>query len=260
MRLTENDWKFINQILLKMYSSDVETLFTGDLLRNFSMLIPFDKASFFLHDHEGDRLLYRPIGFNFPQEDLDNYSRQFPRLIPHIWVNFYGTSIVIRDSDLCRNGDVKNMQYYTDLLMEHNVKYVLTLSLAHKGLQVGVLTLFRERDKVDFTDRELYICDQLIEHLACYAYRIYGLNRYVNKDAAPGVSIANLSQQYALTPRETDVLRLLSDGYSTKDICETLFLAETTVKKHLSSIYDKMNIRSKAQLIKIISPYILKDY
>lgn len=258
MKLLENDWKFINHLLLKMYASEARNLFDQDLMRNLSFLIPYDKASFFLHDHEGNSLLYKPLGIHFPVDELENYSPRFSRELPHIWVNFYDKSLVIRDSDLYADCDPPDKGYYTNLLLQQNVRYALTLSLAHSGIRVGVLTLFREQDKNDFSDREVYIAEQLVDHIACYAYMIYDLKKY-RTDAPPASpSIAALAARYKLSERETDVLRLLSEGASTKEISAGLCIAETTAKKHLSSIYSKMGIKSKAELIRILSPYIQK--
>lgn len=256
MKLLENDWKFINHLLLKMYSSEAENLFDQDLMRNLSFLIPYDKASFFLHDHEGNSLLHKPLGIHFSEAELENYSPRFSKELPHIWVNFYDKSLVIRDSDLYAESDQPDKGYYTNLLLQQNVRYALTLSLAHSGLRIGVLTLFREQDKDDFSDREVYIAEQLVDHIASYAYSIYGLKKYSQSPDPAPPSIGELSLRYKLSERETDVLRLLSDGASTKEISTRLCIAETTTKKHLSSIYRKMKIKSKAELVRIISPHI----
>jgi LuxR family maltose regulon positive regulatory protein len=52
-----------------------------------------------------------------------------------------------------------------------------------------------------------------------------------------------------LTPRELDVLHLISQGLSNKDIAEQLVIALNTVKRHTSSIYGKLGVRSRTQAI-----------
>ncbi len=56
---------------------------------------------------------------------------------------------------------------------------------------------------------------------------------------------------YALSDRETEVLKLTIDGYSYKQIAQKIFLSTNTVKKHLANIYHKLHVSSKAQAIKI---------
>jgi len=50
-----------------------------------------------------------------------------------------------------------------------------------------------------------------------------------------------------LTPREQDVLRLLSTGASNREIGEQLFISEGTVKNHISNILSRLNLRDRTQ-------------
>ena len=52
-----------------------------------------------------------------------------------------------------------------------------------------------------------------------------------------------------LTPRELEVLGLISDGYQTNEIAEMLFLAPTTVNKHRENIKAKLNLTTISQLV-----------
>ena len=50
-----------------------------------------------------------------------------------------------------------------------------------------------------------------------------------------------------LTDRETEVLRLLAQGQSNKEIAHALNIAEQTVKTHVSHILDKLDVPSRTQ-------------
>ena len=55
--------------------------------------------------------------------------------------------------------------------------------------------------------------------------------------------------KYLLTLREREVALLLSTGNSNNAIAEKIFVGLSTVKKHVSSIFNKTNTKSRAELI-----------
>jgi two-component system, NarL family, response regulator DegU len=54
---------------------------------------------------------------------------------------------------------------------------------------------------------------------------------------------------HLLTKRESEVLQLLTDGQSNRVIGETLFISEKTVKNHVSSILQKMQVNDRTQAV-----------
>ncbi len=52
-----------------------------------------------------------------------------------------------------------------------------------------------------------------------------------------------------LTPRELDVLHLLSKGLTNKGIASNLYISERTVKFHLSSVFNKLDVESRTEAV-----------
>jgi DNA-binding NarL/FixJ family response regulator len=50
-----------------------------------------------------------------------------------------------------------------------------------------------------------------------------------------------------LSPREDEVLRLVAQGATNKEIADSLFISENTVKTHLRNIMDKLHLANRSQ-------------
>ena len=62
--------------------------------------------------------------------------------------------------------------------------------------------------------------------------------------------------QKGLSNREAEVAELVTKGLSNKEVANQLFVTEKTVKFHLTNIYKKMNVKSRAQLIVWCLPHL----
>ena len=69
------------------------------------------------------------------------------------------------------------------------------------------------------------------------------------RDEAPpaGESARQRAEQYALTPREHDVLLLVAEGLTNKEIGGRLSITEDTVKKHVQNIIWKLRAADRTQ-------------
>ena len=56
-------------------------------------------------------------------------------------------------------------------------------------------------------------------------------------------------QQLAITKRELEILGLIAQGLSNREIAEKLFVSENTVKTHSSRLFDKLNARRRTQAV-----------
>lgn len=55
-------------------------------------------------------------------------------------------------------------------------------------------------------------------------------------------------QAYDISEREQEIIRLIADGLSNKEIAARLFLSEGTIRNYLSAVLDKLHLRDRTQV------------
>ncbi len=73
--------------------------------------------------------------------------------------------------------------------------------------------------------------------------------RAVRSLAATPPQFESLSPPDRLTPRETEILRLMAGGYSNREIADALHAGEGTVKNHISRILSKLGVRDRTRAV-----------
>jgi DNA-binding CsgD family transcriptional regulator len=56
-------------------------------------------------------------------------------------------------------------------------------------------------------------------------------------------------ERLGVTPRELEILRLMAEGLSNREIAERLFVSENTVKTHSSRLFDKLQAKRRTQAV-----------
>ena len=65
-------------------------------------------------------------------------------------------------------------------------------------------------------------------------------------------AIGALAKRYGITQREQEVMELLVEGKSNKEIEDVLCISFSTVKNHVYNVYKKLEVNSRAQLIHLV--------
>ena len=76
---------------------------------------------------------------------------------------------------------------------------------------------------------------------------VYSGQRHLPSNIA--MKLAHRISQRMLTSREVDVLHLMAAGKSNLEIAKVLYIAEGTVKAHVNSILEKMNVHDRTQAV-----------
>ena len=87
--------------------------------------------------------------------------------------------------------------------------------------------------------------------LLCIIFFIIFKDKFLkikNENVTKDLTVYNISKKYYLTPRETEIIDLAISGLKINDISEKICRSQITVRKAMTQIYKKMNVKSINEL------------
>jgi len=81
----------------------------------------------------------------------------------------------------------------------------------------------------------------------------------VETKANPRVIITEQDPFLNLSPREKEILQLIAEEHTSREIADLLVISEKTVEKHRASMMEKLNVRNLAGLVRLAIKYRLVD-
>jgi DNA-binding NarL/FixJ family response regulator len=144
------------------------------------------------------------------------------------------------------------------------------ICLRYPDIRVLVLSTFDEDDYVSratqFGAKGYLLKDSQVEDLAQAIRAVHrGFSQFgpgiFEKAMAPAPQTSlqpiELPPELAeLTPREREVLCLMIDGASNREIAEALYISERTVKNHVTSILSRINQRDRIHAARFAGPFL----
>lgn len=106
---------------------------------------------------------------------------------------------------------------------------------------------------------EVFVIFYFIFHMALFGFPIFYLKRFMKlyhgviEVAVPDMEkqLGKLLEKYNISKREREVLQLICEGKTNKQIEEHLYISLQTVKDHVSNIYRKTGVNNRVQLINL---------
>lgn len=247
--LTDQDWIMINEVISKINQVHDNRRMRHFFLDIIKPLIPYDLAIFDLSKvKEGSfSNLYDPVVIScftpdFEKDFIKDYDDYFYKLSYTRWIHFQTESVVYNESHVIDENVRKNSQYYKEYLSKYNLVHCCGCNIVKDDQNFGALTFYRKEESLDFTEREMFIFKQLHPHL------INKLSQNYDIEEEKDIRII-MVESYSITQRELEIIELVYLGLGNKAISEKLFISENTVKKHLSNIFSKLEVKTRSKLI-----------
>jgi len=237
--LQRNQAILLNEIIRKIYTMPDYREMRIALLEMLDTLIPFQQASFYLASKEKEHRLADPVGKGIPQSELQRYIDEYEDIDYTRWVFMSGKTMVYRETDLFPDKIRQDNAFYRDIYVPAGIYYSAQMSIAHGDTFLGIISLYRNMQQGDFTNKEMFILDLLKDHLGNRANIEWekGKNELTDIKNKVSYDAYHFVERYGLTTREVEVLGLLLAGIPNRTICETLVISPNTIKKHTLSIY-----------------------
>jgi DNA-binding CsgD family transcriptional regulator len=86
-------------------------------------------------------------------------------------------------------------------------------------------------------------------------YFVYAIKYEADKGVEAPSTEAFIGK-FALTARESEIVREIYSGKTNQEIADTLFVTLQTIKDHTSRIYQKTDVKSRAQLIRLMRDFV----
>lgn len=154
--------------------------------------------------------------------------------------------------------------------IEDNLPDVVLMDIGLPGMSgiEGIKLIKKKHPDIDFIVLSIHENDENVFESLCS-----GATGYLTKETPPARILEAIKEVYeggspmstqiarmvvgsfkiqpspSLTQRETEVLSHLCEGESYKMIADSLFISEETVRRHIKSIYRKLEVHSKSEAV-----------
>ena len=241
------NWEQILEIIYKTGQITDLYKYSYTFLREIEKLIPFYAANFFLFDNQ-KKLISDPVCFNIDQNVLKAYNDYYWKLDDIRRLTFDQKEPII-STEIMNYKRWINTEYFNDFLAKNNLYYSCGIDIHSDNKLLGTISLFRSKNDNNFNTSDLIYLKILARQSSNQLKKLLIIEKLKNKKDKDKKKLLNKkAEEYNISRREKEVLKLILKGKHNKEIAEELFVSINKVKKHLSHIYKKTNVKNRTEL------------
>ena len=256
MSFSEIDWNYLNSLIYQINRISDRDEMRQYFLNMLDTFIPSQFSVFCLPDgsnHLGHPVYHDNVIRKRNETEQTDLQANFFNLR---WVFESGLNKVFRFSDYYLKKEMFLNEPFIEWCKQYDIQYFAMIVLSYEYHYEGSVILMRNFESGDFTDVEVRVLDILKDHLALRLYQEKDKDdSFLWQDVIAKV-VTTVAAACHLTNREEEVLTLIYQGKQNHEICILLSIAESTMKKHILSIYEKTDLKNRAGLIRLFNEMI----
>lgn len=199
-----------------------------------------------------DSLIISNLGAETERHYMSMYESTYEPIDYLSWIYSLNETTIYRLSDIVSDAFRYKTTFYQDFLSKFYLDYAVGLVFVANKKFCGDITFIRAQGKPDFSDDAMDILSLLLPHL-----EVKFVENSASSTSASGSYI--LKNNYKLTRREIEMVKCIYNDMPNAMIAETLSIAPATVKKHIANLFSKLEVGSRAGLMKFILDNDLSD-
>ncbi|MDQ6600604.1 LuxR C-terminal-related transcriptional regulator [Bacillus salipaludis] len=216
--------------------------FRKQVLLAFDRLFGFHQSNFWLSD-ENENFI-DPVMLNIDKYVMDDYLENhyhFDVLIPQKMIHRIHKQRVISNLELFPPQGYEKSDFYNNFMKKYGFYYDVGLVLYNENKIIGLIDFVRSKKDHPFSSLELMSMEMISRFLT---------QKILQSPLRPYESTKNNINDsfHELTLKEKEVLNLVQKGFTNVDLANELFISVNTVKKHLQSIYKKLDVSNRTSL------------
>lgn len=157
---------------------------------------------------------------------------------------------------LAKKSSIWVLEDPSNILSDKEISNMVEILAMLKSKRITVIYLgHRLKDILKIADKVTIMRegkDLLTEDARSYFDEDIEMSLMVGKELSRSEFIDSFCSAYDISKREKDVLLLLLNGCSNREICLELFLSVNTIKTHISNIYQKTKMGNRIELANLI--------
>lgn len=244
-RLSRADLHAILSFLGDVGALEFDELYPAQFLVRMQEVVACDAITYTELDRPGRVHL---AGISVPEDEEDDADVYWS--VVHTCPTFdyrdrTGDLSSVRVIDVISRRRYHELPIYQDYFRPCGLDQYVELGLPAQPGRDRFFVLFRSVGACDFSARDRDVLEMLRPHLLRLEVEA-SLRRQVSRMLRDSGGASEWGDHAHLTPREREIVELVAEGKTNAEIAASLWVAPSTVKKHLEHIYAKLGVGRRA--------------